>query len=621
MRWMLCLLMCIVLLAAGLPFSLAAEASSDEAPTVRVLLRRLQLTDRADLTLEGVYTVLVNGQALLALPEDVEITVQIRSGELYLFYRGMSLRLGKSAVFQRNQSSTEMPGLRFSRTGNLYPGTLSLSIENGLLVPVLTLSVEDYLLGVVPYEMSDSFPLEALKAQAVCARTYALSHLNPSRAYDVVDTTNDQVFRGVDASTANAARAVEETAGIIGTYNGKLAECFYSASNGGQTELVQNVWSGSGDYSYYAMVDDPYDLENPLSIVRTVKIGKDGSMPDALKVLLHEKLLAVLIQGGYSEALEDFRIDSISAVSAETPLFDAPSRRMSELVFTFTWSGRKQLADILPSDTAAPAAAAGYEVPSAIDEDWDWGDSTAAPTSTPSPLLTETPTTVPTPDPTVQLTDFLSGGEATVTLNLSNSVITALSLHISGSEVISVTEEDSRFLVQARRYGHGVGMSQRGAQWMASRYSKTFDEILAFYYPGMTLMKTSSGDLTLPTVPPSLADTPAPAATATPKPTLMPVTTDSLPDGATVMYVNASSLNLRAEPSMAADLLMRLQSGQQVIVLETCDDPEWVHVRTDVIEGYCMVSYLAAVDASTVQPSSAVTTTPDAAQTPSPDAE
>lgn len=76
-----------------------------------------------------------------------------------------------------------------------------LTVENGTLVPILTLSVEDYLLGVVPYEMSDSFPLEALKAQAVCARTYALSHLNASRAYDVVDTTNDQVFKGVDSST------------------------------------------------------------------------------------------------------------------------------------------------------------------------------------------------------------------------------------------------------------------------------------------------------------------------------------------------------------------------------------------------------------------------------------
>ena len=56
---------------------------------------------------------------------------------------------------------------------------------------------------------------------------------------------------------------------------------------------------------------------------------------------------------------------------------------------------------------------------------------------------------------------------------------------------------------------------------------------------------------------------------------------------------NSRGLNLRAEPSMVGELLMRLQANQRVIVLEVCDDPEWVHVKTDVVEGYCMVSYLA----------------------------
>ena len=165
--------------------------------------------------------------------------------------------------------------------------------------------------------MSDSFPLEALKAQAVCARTYALSHLNASRAYDVVDTTNDQVFKGVDSSTKNAARAVQETAGIVGMYNGKLAECFYSASNGGQTELVENVWSGSGDYGYYAMVDDPYDLENPQSIVRTMKISKNGTVKEALRTLIYEQMLPVLTREEYSTDEENFRIDEITAVTLD----------------------------------------------------------------------------------------------------------------------------------------------------------------------------------------------------------------------------------------------------------------------------------------------------------------
>ena len=220
-----CLVLCWTLLMAGMPGKASAE---EAAPMVRVLLRRLQLTDRADLTLAGAYTVRVGGEDLMALPENAQVTVQIRSGALYLFYDGMSMRLGKSAEFRRNQSSSAMPGLRFEKNGNLYPGSLTLTVENGTLVPILSLSVEDYLLGVVPYEMSDSFPLEALKAQAVCARTYALSHLNASRAYDVVDTTNDQVFKGVDSSTKNAARAVQRAQpGNDRTFR----PCFYPAAH------------------------------------------------------------------------------------------------------------------------------------------------------------------------------------------------------------------------------------------------------------------------------------------------------------------------------------------------------------------------------------------------------
>ena len=97
-----CLALCWTLLMAGMPGKASAE---EAAPMVRVLLRRLQLTDRADLTLAGAYTVRVGGEDLMALPENAQVTVQIRSGALYLFYDGMSMRLGKSAEFRRGCAS------------------------------------------------------------------------------------------------------------------------------------------------------------------------------------------------------------------------------------------------------------------------------------------------------------------------------------------------------------------------------------------------------------------------------------------------------------------------------------------------------------------------------------
>jgi peptidoglycan hydrolase-like amidase len=231
----------------------------------------------------------------------------------------MSLRLGDEVTFVRNEGSERVNGLRFDKNGTLYPGHLSLKIVDGALYPVCTMSVEEYLLGVVPYEMSEYFPLEALKAQAVCARTYALNKLGANADYDVVDTTNDQVFKGVNPTYTNAARAVRETAGVVGTYKGRLAICYYSASNGGQTELVQNVWSGRGDWDYYAVVDDPYDVENPESVVRRARIAKNGDVREGFKAIVYSYVLPEMLRQNYVPAAENFRIDGISAMSLGAP--------------------------------------------------------------------------------------------------------------------------------------------------------------------------------------------------------------------------------------------------------------------------------------------------------------
>ena len=116
----------------------------------------------------------------------------------------------------------------------------------------------------------------------------------------------------------------------------------------------------------------------------------------------------------------------------------------------------------------------------------------------------------------------------------------------------------------------------------------------------MDLMVGGTEDAPLPTPDPVMFYTPGPAATATPRPTLMPVTAAQLPEGAWLASVEGidddSSLNLRAEPTQAAQILMRLYKHQRLIVLETCEDPVWVHVKTDVIEGYVMVGFLEQVE-------------------------
>lgn len=582
-RRFLCLLLCFALL----PVCTGAHGE-DASPTVRIYLKRLGLTDRADLHLDGLYTAFASNVSM-GFPEGSEITLQIRSGSIYLFYEGMSLKLGTKVQLVQNQSAQGgQEGIRFVEGGNLYPGTMTFTVQDGQLMPVLALTIEEYLLGVVPYEMSNSFPLEALKAQAICARTYAMAHLDASAAYDMVDTTANQVFLGINYSNTNAIQAVQETAGVVGGYKGALATCYYAASNGGQTEKVETVWGSKGDWSYYQVTDDPYDVENPESPVKRARLYKNGEkLPDAFLKLLADALQGEMTKRGMDTDVSSLRIDSITAVSLSTPRSSDESKLMTELTITFNWSGRQVL--YTPGATAIPAADGDTEL-----------SLFASPTPTAVPETMVTAETIATPAPTPVYSVFLPVADScTLTLKLFPTVLRALNLSIYGAdnEIVTVVEKDDQFVLESRRYGHGVGMSQRGAQWMASQYGKTYVEILAFYYPGMTLMKAPSGSAVLPTAQAELVETPGPAATATPRPTLMPATmTDDLPAGSYLAEITGidedSSVNLREEPNTSATVLRRLYLHQQLIVLPDCEEEGWAHVKTDVMEGYVMESFL-----------------------------
>ena len=561
-------LLLALLLALALVFPAAAE--EQPAPTVRVLLTRLQLTDRADLTLTTPCTLSMEGSRLY-LPRNSRVTVQIRDGRLVLFFGDAAMDAGASLTVRRNGDGGAAGGLIVAPRSEIYLGDLSLTVQGGQLQPVLTISVEDYLLGVVPYEMSDSFPLEALKVQAICARTYALGRLDKTRAYDLDDTTNDQVFRGYLPGYDRSAQAIRETAGVVVTSDGVLANCYYAASNGGQTDLPEHVWANREASRCYAVTEDPYDVENPESVVRTARLRRDGGgLPDAFLAILREEVMKQPALAAFVRDEDAFRVDRIEAVSLSKPRFESPNRLMTRLDLTLSVSGKQELAP----ETPMPLT-------------WEPEDG-------------ETPTPVPaaTPQPARRLSDFISAGTVTVSLPIFPAVLDSLGLSVYGAnnELLTVVEEDQAFRLESRRFGHGVGMSQRGAQWMAGHYQKNYQEILEFYYPGMKLMKTGAAARTLPTADPALAQTPGPAATPTPRPTLMPVSTDSLPEGAWLASVenidDDSSLNLRREPSSSSEILMRLYKHQRLIVLEACEDPVWVHVRTDSAEGYVMVSFL-----------------------------
>jgi len=143
-----------------------------------------------------------------------------------------------------------------------YRGTIVGQPSGGLLYVINTLPIEDYLRGLS--EVPSSWPLEAIKAQIVAARCYALTHMGSTALYDVDDTTQFQVYRGIDSESASQNAAVDQTAGQVLMYGGRVIEAFFSASDGGHTANVSDVFGGSlATYPYLRGVLDPWDVVAP----------------------------------------------------------------------------------------------------------------------------------------------------------------------------------------------------------------------------------------------------------------------------------------------------------------------------------------------------------------------
>ena len=141
-----------------------------------------------------------------------------------------------------------------------YRGGLELrgGSSHGLMA-VNTVDLDGYVKGVVPGEVPASWPAEALKAQAVAARTYALATDAGGSSFDQYSDTRSQMYKGLDSEVAASNAAVDGTSGQVVLYNGRLAITYFFSTSGGKTEDVQNVFYGTPPEPYLKSVSDPYD--------------------------------------------------------------------------------------------------------------------------------------------------------------------------------------------------------------------------------------------------------------------------------------------------------------------------------------------------------------------------
>jgi SpoIID/LytB domain protein len=310
-----------------------------------------------------------------------------------------------------------------------YLGDISFDVAEGAIRVINTLPIESYLYGVVPHEMSNTFPLESLKAQAVCARGYAVANCSAFRlrAYDILDTSADQVYHGYASRYNRAISAVNETAGQVLSYDGDIIQAYYSASNGGQTELTGNVWKSN--LPYFVQKDDIYDLNNPFSLEERSFIPSEFN--DKTLPFMDAFALNMLQQAANKAAGEDVKLISTVRVKAHDASFDSPSRCYTK-------------ADVVLMVSRNDGSKPGQLVV------------------------------------TISLDDLVRTDENPA--GIFNSGNTTLRMRGVEAGVLKTRGgEYAGWFLTNRRYGHGVGLSQRGAQQRATD-GQPYADILAFYY-------------------------------------------------------------------------------------------------------------------------------------------
>ena len=317
-------------------------------------------------------------------------------------------------------------------------------IEGGNLTVVNLVSMDDYVRGILPYEMSSSWPLEALKAQAVCARSYTVTnmdaHRHSSSHFDICTTTHCQVYKGTESANANTDRAVEETAGQYAWYDGKVIEAYYHSSDGGATENIENVWNE--ELPYLRGVLDPYEalIENEIPSYHWTRTYTGRELKEM--VAAYDYNCSDIVDIKVSKLTDTGNVYSVTFTDKNGKSWTVTKDKRLRSMF-----GTKSL-----RYTITPGGD-GYS----LTNDQSLGALNGA--------------------------WALDGEGNPVKVN----VTTVYALTGNGVEEVKAPENtDGTFTFSGTGSGHNLGLSQWGAYSMAKQ-GYTYEEILKFYYTGIEI--------------------------------------------------------------------------------------------------------------------------------------
>jgi len=246
----------LIFLGLGIS-AVSGQAMFTQEPVVRV--RIINTLDSLNLSLSGEWslqgtsfadTTLLNYPALELINLAGELMINDSSGVLLQSSASCSLYPLNDTCSVMIRNVPYGQGWWWAGTENrVYEGVVHIYIDsNREMIVTISLALEAYLKGVVPYEIGGESPLEALKAQAVAARSEAIialtSKLYSGKYYDLTADVECQVFSGNLRRTAASDLAIEETRGLILSENGQPINAYYASNCGGHTELIENVWPG-----------------------------------------------------------------------------------------------------------------------------------------------------------------------------------------------------------------------------------------------------------------------------------------------------------------------------------------------------------------------------------------
>ncbi|MDQ0242940.1 SpoIID/LytB domain protein [Bacillus fengqiuensis] len=491
-------LVLILSLIPGIP------AKAAEEPIIRVKLKNY-LGNRSEITVrpEVLYTTSLSN---LKLEANQTYTLKVSSGSVIVL-KG-STEVGRASQVEVKPAKEKGP---LSINGRLYLGSFTFTVEDQKYVrPINSIGLEDYLKGVVPAEMPANWHENALKAQAVAARTYAMGYIN--KIPD--DTQNYQVYGGY-TWYENSTKAVEETEGQVITYGGKPigSDALFSSSNGGKTESNTNVW-GSTARPYFPIKEDPYDPQIAWSIsmkkkqIDTSELDLTNanvwwaSTMEAEQTTVLANIKTWLQANGYAN--KEIKITTISDFSLHG---ETSGGRVSKGSMTIEFLIKEQGKALLQRR-----------------------ELTDVPASTIRAIV---------------------GLDPTKRYFLMKSYLV---------DTVETTEEMIK--VSGKGFGHGVGLSQYGAK-KAAESGKTYQEILSFYYEKTSLITAYQS---APEQPGPVEPTPGPVTPA-PVPTPEPAKDETAPviKDVKTSYdskTNQAALNFATNENAKVTVYVKDQSGK-----------------------------------------------------------